>query len=79
MSSRIGSLIRARRKAHGLTCHELGQKVGRDRQMVGRWERGVCMPSPAAFAALVDEGIVTRDEIADAIMDSVTQPGGEAA
>lgn len=47
--------------------------------MVGRWERGVCMPSPAAFAALVDEGIVTRDEIADAIMDSVTQPGGEAA
>ncbi len=64
MSRHIGTLIRERRTAKGLTADNLGRMVGRDRQMVYRWENGQSVPSPEAYAELVAAGILTREEAA---------------
>ncbi len=40
------------REALGLTQHELGREIGRDKLTVSRWERGTLRPNPEALARL---------------------------
>ena len=40
-----GSLIREARLLAGLSQGELGERVGKDRAQIARWERGAVQPS----------------------------------
>jgi transcriptional regulator with XRE-family HTH domain len=52
----VGGNIRAARDDLGLTQHTLAARLGMasGHTAVGRWERGVVLPSPATFAKLAD-------------------------
>ena len=48
-----GLLIREARLRRGLSQGELGQRVGKDRAQIARWERGAVEPSFETLRALV--------------------------
>jgi transcriptional regulator with XRE-family HTH domain len=50
---RSGELIREARLRAGLTQYDLGDRTGRDRAVVARWEQGAVTPSVETLLELV--------------------------
>jgi len=50
---RSGDLIREARLRAGLTQYELGERTGRDRAVIARWEQGVVTPNVETLVELV--------------------------
>jgi transcriptional regulator with XRE-family HTH domain len=48
-----GDLIREARLRAGLTQDELGERTGRDRAVIARWEQGAVTPSMETVIELV--------------------------
>jgi transcriptional regulator with XRE-family HTH domain len=48
-----GDLIREARLRAGMTQHELGERTGRDRAVIARWEQGAVTPSIEIVLELV--------------------------
>jgi transcriptional regulator with XRE-family HTH domain len=57
----VGENIRAARDASGMTQHVLAAALGMasGHTAVGRWERGLVLPSPATFSRIAD--VLGRD------------------
>lgn len=49
-----GSLIREARLLAGLSQGELGERVGKDRAQIARWERGAVQPSFETLRDLIE-------------------------
>jgi transcriptional regulator with XRE-family HTH domain len=51
--ARSGDLIREARLRAGLTQYDLGERTGRDRAVIARWEQGVVTPNVETLVELV--------------------------
>jgi transcriptional regulator with XRE-family HTH domain len=50
---RSGDLIREARLRAGLTQYDLGERTGRDRAVIARWEQGAVTPNVETLVELV--------------------------
>ena len=50
---RSGDLIREARLRAGMTQYDLGERTGRDRAVIARWEKGAVTPSVETLVELV--------------------------
>jgi transcriptional regulator with XRE-family HTH domain len=50
---RSGDLIREARLRAGLTQYDLGERAGRDRAVIARWEQGAVTPNVETLVELV--------------------------
>lgn len=62
----IGEQIKAERKRRKISADALGRIVGRDRQMIYKYERNEAEPSGEAMLKLIQHGFVTVPEKDDA-------------
>lgn len=62
----IGTKLKNSRIKKGLTAKQVAALIGRDIQMVYRYESGTCTPPLNVFMQLVSAGLLKRSDLFDA-------------
>lgn len=63
LATTLGDVVRARRKALGVSQEEVAEKVGIASQFYGRIERGIALPSVPTLSNLADALGLSTDEL----------------
>lgn len=60
--TKLSKVLLDARLAKKLTADQVGRLIGRDRQTVYRYERGVTMPNAETLKSYVQAGLITAEE-----------------
>ena len=68
-----GEFFRTARLTQNMTQAELGEKLECDSQFVSNWERGLCLPPPAAIKTMVRSKMISADDFITVVADQAAK------